>query len=43
MTDKAVSQEPTAQARRLAEKLRARAAGTELEELWPGLVAKALE
>jgi hypothetical protein len=31
------------QARRLAEKLRARAAGTELEELWPGLVAKALE
>ncbi len=32
-----------AQARRLAEKFRARAAGTALEGLWPGLVADALQ
>ena len=31
------------QARRLAAKLRARTAGTGIEELWPGLVATALE
>ena len=31
------------QARRLAEKFRARTAGTGIEELWPGLVANALE
>ena len=32
-----------AQARRLAEKFRARTAGTRIEGLWPGLVADALE
>jgi hypothetical protein len=32
-----------AQTRRLAERFRARAAGTATEDLWPGLVAKALE
>jgi sulfotransferase len=31
------------QARRLAEKFRARTAGTAIEELWPGLLANALE
>ena len=31
------------QARRLAEKFRARAAGAAIEDLWPGLVANALE